>query len=81
MTNLEKISHYLGIEVHVEIGKKIALQQTIYLQKIVKHFQILNCKPALVFMNPGVANSLVPSEQQADKAIIKWYQSAIGFFI
>lgn len=29
-------------------------------------------------MDPGVAGSLLPSQQVADKATISWYQSAIG---
>ena len=32
-------------------------------------------------MNPGVANSLFPSQQQADRATIKWYQSAMDFLM
>ena len=59
------------MEVDVEIGKKISLRQTTYLGKILERFQMFDCKPALVPMNPGVVNSLVPSEQQADKATIK----------
>ena len=37
-----------------------------------------DCKPASIPMNPGIANSLLLSNQQADRATIKWYQSAIG---
>ncbi len=40
-----------------------------------------DCKPSSISMNPGVANSLFPSEHQADRATIKWYQSAIGSFM
>ena len=36
------------------------------------------CKPASIPMNLGVANSFFSSKQQADRATIKWYQSAIG---
>ena len=78
MTNLGEISHYLGMEVDVEVGKKISLRQTTYLRKILERFQMADCKPASVPMNPGVANSLLPSDNQADRATIKWYQSAIG---
>lgn len=78
MTNLGEISPYLDMEVDVEIGKKISLRQTTYLRKILERFQMSDCKPASVSMNPGVANSLIPSEQQPDKATIKWYRSAIG---
>ena len=77
MTNLGDISHYLGMEVDVEPGK-ISLRQTTYLKKILERFQMTDCKPVSIPMNPGVANSLLPSEHQADRATIKWYQSAIG---
>lgn len=36
-----------------------------------------DCQPASVCMNPGVANSLLASEQQSDQATIKCYQSTI----
>ncbi len=71
MTNLGKISHYLGLEVDVEIGKKISLRQTTYLQKILLRFQMANCKPASVFMNKIVAHPFLPSEKQADQTAIK----------
>ena len=77
MTNLGEISHYLGMEADIEVGKIISLRQTTYLRKILERFQMTDCKPASIPMNPGVANSLLPSEQQADRATIKWYQSAI----
>ena len=37
-----------------------------------------DCKTVSIPMNQGVANSFIASESQADKVIIKWYQSAIG---
>ena len=40
-----------------------------------------DCKPVSVSMNPSVANPLSPSDQQADQAIIQWYESAIGYLI
>ena len=71
MTNLDKISHYLGMEIDVEVGTKISLQQTTYLKKMLQHFQMSDCKPVSVLMNPGVANSLLLLKQQADCATIK----------
>ncbi len=78
MTILGEVSHYLGMEVDVEVGKQISLRQTVYLKKILKRFQMTDCKTVSVPMNPGVANSLIPSDQQADRATIKCYQSAIS---
>ena len=77
MTDLGEISHYLGMEVDVET-ERISLRQTTYIKKILERFQMTDCKPSSIPMNPGVANSLLPSEHQADRATIKWYQSAIG---
>ncbi len=49
--------------------------------KILKRFQMSDCKPVSIPMNLGVAHSLLSSESQADKVTIKWYQSAIGSLI
>ncbi len=40
-----------------------------------------DCKPASIPINPCVANSLFSSKHQADRATIKWYQSAISLFM
>ncbi len=81
MTNLGEISHYLGMEVDVDVGRKISWRQTTYPKKVLERFQMTDCKPTSVPMNPGVAHSLLPSEKQADRATIKWYQSAISSLI
>ncbi len=81
ITNLGEISHYFGIEVDGEVGKEISLQKTIYLRKILEHFQIADNKPASIPRNLGVANSLFSSNHQANKATIKCYQSAVGSLI
>ena len=78
MTDLGDISHYLGMEVDHVVGEKITLRQSTYLRKVLNRFKMTECKPASVPMNPGVANSLLPYHGNADKATIKWYQSAIG---
>lgn len=78
MTNLGEISHHLCMEVDAEVGKKISFRQTTYLKKFLARFQLADCKSASVPMRPGVANTLFPSEQHAEQAIIKWYQSAIS---
>ncbi len=44
-------------------------------------FQVTRCKPTTVSMNPGVENSLLLYDGNADETTIKWYQSAIGSFI
>ncbi len=78
MTNLGEVSHYLGMEIDAEVRERISLRQTVYLKKIPERFQMTDCKPVSIPMNPGVANSLLLSDQQTDRATIKWYQSAIS---
>ncbi len=81
MTDLGDISHYLGMEVDYVVGEKITLCQSTYLKKVIDQFKMTGCKPSIVPMKPGVANSLLPNNRNADKATIKWYQSAIGSLI
>ncbi len=54
MKNLGEVSHYLAIEVDIEVGKEISLRQTTYHRKILERFQMPNYKPASIPMNPGV---------------------------
>ncbi len=69
------------MEVNVEAGKQISLRQTAYLKKILGCFQMIDCKPLPSPINVGVANSVLQSDQQADQATIKLYQSPIGSLI
>ena len=78
MTDLGDISHYLGMQVDHVVGEKITLCQSTYLKKVLDRFKMTECKPASIPMDPGVANSLLPYDGNADKETIKWYQSAIG---
>ena len=78
MTDLDDISHYLGMKVDYVVGGKITLCQSTYLKKVLDQFKMTGCNPAIICMNPWVANSLIPYHGNADKASIKWYQSAIG---
>ena len=78
MTDLGDISHYLGMQVDHIVGERITLCQSTYLKKVLDRFKMTECKPASIPMDPGVANSLLPYDGNADKETIKWYQSAIG---
>lgn len=40
-----------------------------------------NCRPAKIPISPRFANSLIIYEDQAEKSIVTWYQSALGAFI
>ena len=79
MTDLGEVSHYLGIEVDISKDRStIALRQTTYLKKTLERFNMANCKPISTPMEPGIGNILMPSEDQADKETISWYQSLVG---
>ncbi len=81
MTDLGDISHYPEMDVDYILGDKITLRQSTYLKKVLNRFEMTDCKPPSLPMNPGVANSLQPFDGTADPKIIKWYLSAIGSLI
>ena len=81
MTNLGDVSHYLGMEVDVEVRKTIKVTQVTYMKKVLKRFGMQDCRPASIPMDPGVASSLLPYDQEAGHDSIVWYQSAIGSLI
>lgn len=56
MTDLGDIFYYLEIKIDVNVGKIITLRQIAYLKKILKKFEMIDCKPATVLINPGIAN-------------------------
>ena len=79
MTDLGDVSHYLGMEVDVDLNEKIiTLRQTTYLKKILGRYGMSDCRPAKIPISPGVANSLTANENQAEKDTVAWYQSAVG---
>ncbi len=71
MTDLSDISHYREIEVDYVVGEKITLCQSTYLKYLLDQFKMTGCKPATVFINLGVANSLLPNDRNIYKATIK----------
>ncbi len=81
MTDLGDISHNLEMQVDHVVGERITLCQSTYLKKVLDRFKMTECKPASIPMDPGVANSLLPYDRNADKETIKLYQSAIGSFM
>lgn len=56
MTDLGDIFYYFEIKIDVNVGKIITLRQIAYLKKILKKFEMMDCKPANVLINPDVAN-------------------------
>ncbi len=71
MTDLGNISYDLWIEVDYILGDKIIFRQSIYLKKVLDRFDMTDCKPANLPINPGVANSLQLFNGTADPKTIK----------
>ena len=77
MTDLEAVSHYLSIE--VDIGEeKTTIQQSIYLSKVLKHFDCEDCKLCKILMNSGAVSHTKSSTEEANKETIVYYQSAVS---
>ena len=71
MTDLGEISHYLGIEVDMTTDRSaVSLRQTTYLRKVLERFNMLDSRPISTPMDQGTGNTLMPSEDQADKHTI-----------
>ena len=71
MTDLGDVSHYLGMEVDVDLNKKtISLQQSTYPKKILRRYDMSNFKQAKISINLRVANSLTPYKDQVEKSTI-----------
>ncbi len=81
ITDQGNISHYQGMEVDYVLGEKVTLCQSTYLKKGLDRFKMTRCKLATVPMQPGIANSLLPYNGNADKANKNWYLSAIRFLM
>ena len=64
MTDLEEISHYLGMQVNVE-DDFLTLQQITYLLKLLNRFNMIDCKSISIFMKSDISNSLTKYEKQA----------------
>ena len=81
MTNLGNVSHYFGMEVDVEVKKTIKATQVTYMKKVLKCFEMQDCRPASIPMDPGVTSSLLPYDQEAGHDAVVWYQSGISSLI
>ena len=58
MTNLELVSHYLGMFV-TQTRNSMSLDQKSYLEKVILRFGIDTCKPGFLPMDFGVPNSIL----------------------
>ena len=65
MSDLGKLTYYLGIEVKQE-ETKITIKQGAYAQIILKEAGLLDCNPTHVPMDPGMKLSKSEEEQEID---------------
>jgi hypothetical protein len=70
MTDLGQLSHYLGMEITIT-SDQLTLIQSIYMKKVLKQFDMKECKPVSTSMKPDVANTLISAADEADDATIK----------
>jgi hypothetical protein len=76
MTNLRQLFHYLEMKITIT-SDKLVLTQSIYLKKILKQFEMKNCRSVLISMKSKIINSLMSATDEADQATIKWYSQLI----
>ena len=78
ITDLDLISHYLSMEIRRDKDREtLALLQIIYLETVLKKFNMKDCASIVTSMKVSVLNSVLSSTKQADKAIIYWYEISI----
>ena len=68
MTDLGSVSHYLRLSIERRSGQ-IILNQTTYLKKILKRFNMLDCASVSTPMKSGTPDSLLSADDhdQADE--------------
>jgi hypothetical protein len=70
MTDLGQLSHYLGMKIIISSDQLILTQST-YMKKMLKQFEMKECKLVSISMKPDVTNTLISAADEADDAIIK----------
>lgn len=66
MTDLGLILYYLSIEVDIT-DDSITIRQTTYFKKVLARFQIEDCEPKSILIEPGLPASCLPYDGQASK--------------
>ena len=79
MIDLESAQQYLSIEIIREEKKSILLRQITYLKKILKRFDMQNCKIVSIFMNSDLMSVIMSSNEdhQTHEDIIYWYDFVV----
>jgi len=82
MTDLGPASHYLGMEIRRDRGRRtLTLLQTTYLETVLEKFGMRDCASVATPMEASVPNSVLPSTEQADDDTIYWYGALVGSLI
>ena len=79
MTNFRQVSHYLNMKVDVSEGSElITIKQSIYIQSILKCFNMQNCTSLFTSMDPFMFESFITNTEKVTSEEILWYQQAVG---
>jgi hypothetical protein len=72
MIDLGQLSHYLGMKIIISSDKnQLILTQSIYMKKVLKQFDMKECKLVSTLMTSDVTNTLISATEKANDAIIK----------
>jgi hypothetical protein len=79
MEDIVPVTYFVGVRlIRNRLNRLIALLQDIYINKIVKKYDIVNCREALTLIESGALNLIVTNTGQATKTKITKYQSKVG---
>ena len=79
ITDLNSISHYLSMKIQRNRDKEtLALLQIIYLETVLKKFDIKDCALIATSIKVSIFNLVLSSTKQANKATIYWYEISIN---
>ncbi len=70
MIDLSQLSHYLKMKIII-FSDQLILTQSIYMKKVLKQFDMKECKLVSISMKSDVTNILISAADEADDAIIK----------
>ena len=78
MIDLKFLSHYLNMRI-IRSFNRISLNQTFYLLKVLKRFEMIDCKSMNIFMKSNIFNVMMSfdDDYKADNDIIYWYSLII----
>ena len=79
MTDLGSVAYYLGMEITRDrANRTLSLNQTAYINNILKNHGMIDAKSALPPMNANSSLTAAPEGYEAIAALRKEYQSAVG---